>query len=532
MSGEEMRLQLSEGKLDGLFRDLDHGHMPGAVVGVAVQGVPVYRRGYGLASMELPVVLSPSIRLRIGSITKHFTALAYLLLSETGRCSVDDTVGKYLPELSPVVRAAKIYQLMGNISGLRDAHDIRWQFSGVERTVTSTEILAQYRAIKDVAFAPGASWSYNNGNWLLLTAVIERLTGRPLEATLSELILKPAGLHDTQLRRYDTDFMPSSATLHTPTADHGFRKMNLGSELAGEGGLISTVDDMLRWLKHLDAPAFGRPSTWEFLKRPMVLANGTCSYYACGLIHDCYRGLDTLQHPGGVLGGSAHILKVPKLALDVVVLTNRGDMSAVHLADRILDNCVTGLKPAMRPPEMKATGVYRSSRTGRIVQLSEQGDEQIIAIDGVEMPAREDSNGVLWVEGRWFGYTNRVTCAKFIGDRQTPTRIELLEFGNADELERLPQPEFDEAVTRLGEYRSESIATQATISAIEGTVQLTTVGRFGCATYQLEPIASNIWRARQRTAMLWGGILAFDLPAGGFRFSGYTNRLLPFERVR
>jgi len=80
MSDEAMRLELSEGKLDRLFEDLDQGHLPGAVVGIAVGGVPVYRRGYGLANMELPVVLSPCTRLRIGSITKHFTALAYLLL--------------------------------------------------------------------------------------------------------------------------------------------------------------------------------------------------------------------------------------------------------------------------------------------------------------------------------------------------------------------------------------------------------------------------------------------------------------------
>lgn len=532
MSDEAMRLELSEGKLDRLFEDLDQGHLPGAVVGIAVGGVPVYRRGYGLANMELPVVLSPCTRLRIGSITKHFTALAYLLLCETGRCSSDDTVGKYLPELSPVVRGVKISQLMGNISGLRDAHDIRWQFSGIERAVTGREILSQYREIEDVAFAPGTNWSYNNGGWLLLTAIIERLTGRPLEETFTESILKPAGLHDTRLRRYDTGFIPSSATLHTPTSDQGFQKRTLGSELSGEGGLVSTVDDMLRWLKHLDAPVIGKPTTWEFLKRPMVLANGTCTQYACGLIHDCYRGLDTLQHPGGVLGGSAHILKVPMLALDVVVLTNRGDVSAVYLADRILDQCVTGLKPRMSPPEIKAQGIYRSSRTGRVVQLSVQGDEQVIAIDGVEMPAREDSNEVLWVEGRWFGYTNRVTCLKFIGDRERPTRIELHEFGNEDGLERLDEPEPSEAAARIGEYRSKSIATQATIAEVEGTLQLQTVGRFGSATYQLEPLAPCVWRARQRSAMLWGGILTFDSAASGFRFSGYTNRLLPFERVR
>jgi len=531
MSSQEMQLELFDEKLDRLFEDLDQGQLPGAVVGIAVRGVPIYRRGFGLANMELPLLLTPSTRLRIGSITKHFTALAYLLQCESGRCSVDDTVGTYLPELSPAVRAAQIWQLMGNISGLRDAHDIRWQFSGIERAVTSDEILAQYREIEDLAFAPGTNWAYNNGNWLLLTAIVERLCGGPLEEILARQILEPAGLYDTLLRRYDCDFVPRSATLHTARPEGGFQKLNLGTALAGEGGLVSTLDDMLRWMKHLDTPVIGKPSTWEYLKRPMILANGTCTHYACGLIHDCYRGLETLQHPGGVLGGSAHILKVPKLDLDVVVLTNRSDVFAVHLADRILDRCVKGLKPRMQPPAIKSTGLYRSSRSGRVVQLSAQGDEQIVAIDSVEMPAREDRDGVLWVEGRWFGYTNRVTCLKRFGDRDRPQRIELREFGNNDALERLGESEPEEGMRRIGEYRSESLGTQARIVEIGGSLQLQTAGRFGCATYHLESLAPCVWRARQRSAMLWGGILTFDSPTGGFRFSGYTNRLLPFERV-
>jgi D-aminopeptidase len=531
MPGETLSLKLDESALDRLFEDLDQSHLPGAVVAIAVEGQPVYRKGFGLAHIELPISLTSSTRMRIGSITKHFTALAYLLLCETGQCSVDDRLAKYLPELHSVSGAVTIRQLMGNISGLRDAHDVRWQFSGIERAVLSAELLSQYRTIEDVNFAAGTNWCYNNGGWLLLTSVIEHLMHRSLEETLRELILKPAGLHDTLLRRFDTDFVPRSATLHTPAAGGGYQKANLGSALAGEGGMVSTADDMLRWLKHLDAPVIGRPETWEFLKRPMVLANGTCTQYACGLIHDRYRGLDTIQHPGGVLGGSAHILKVPKLGLDVVVMTNRGDVFAVHLADRLLDHCVTGLEPRMQPPTVKAAGVYCSARTGRIVQLSERDGEQIVAIDSVEMPAREDTQGTLWLEGRWFGYTNRVTSARLIGDGVRPSRIELHEFGNRDALERLGEPEPGERLRLLGDYRSNGTATHATIAEIAGTLELKTRGRFGSATYQLEPLAPGVWRARQASAMLWGGILVFDAPGGGFRFSGYTNRRLPFERV-
>ena len=96
-----MRVKFDEEKVDSIFAELDQCHLPGAAVGIAVDGLPVYRKGFGLASMELPVLLSPTIRMRIGSTSKHFTCLAYLLLCEEGRAEIDDPIGKYLPELHP-----------------------------------------------------------------------------------------------------------------------------------------------------------------------------------------------------------------------------------------------------------------------------------------------------------------------------------------------------------------------------------------------------------------------------------------------
>src|SRR5438128_1835507 len=109
-----------EKKIDAVFADLNQCHLPGAAVGIAIGGKPVYRKGFGLANMELSVVLSPSIRMRIYSTTKHFTCLAYMLLCEDGKAGIDDPIGKHLPELHPVSRNVTVRQLMGNISGLRD----------------------------------------------------------------------------------------------------------------------------------------------------------------------------------------------------------------------------------------------------------------------------------------------------------------------------------------------------------------------------------------------------------------------------
>lgn len=121
-----------EGKIDAIFGQVNQCHLPGAAVGIAIGGRPVYRKGFGLASMESPVVLSAATRIRIASVTKHFTCLAYLLLCEEGKADIDDRLGKHLPELHPVTHDVTMRQLMGHTSGLRDAHDIAWQFNGAE----------------------------------------------------------------------------------------------------------------------------------------------------------------------------------------------------------------------------------------------------------------------------------------------------------------------------------------------------------------------------------------------------------------
>src|SRR5437762_3490431 len=114
----KLAVKFDASKVDAIFAELNQCHLPGAAVGIAIDGIPVYRKGFGLASMELPMVLAPTTRMRIGSTTKHFTCLAFLLLCEEGLAKIDDPLGKFVPELNSVAHHVTIRQLMGNTSGL------------------------------------------------------------------------------------------------------------------------------------------------------------------------------------------------------------------------------------------------------------------------------------------------------------------------------------------------------------------------------------------------------------------------------
>lgn len=120
----KQNVKIDPAALDKLFEPFDRTDAPGFAVGVALGGRPVYRRGVGMASVELPVALSPTIRMRIGSTTKHFCVLAAMLLAEEGKLSIDDSPRRYIQELPEWAEPVTIRQLMSHTSGMRDCLDL------------------------------------------------------------------------------------------------------------------------------------------------------------------------------------------------------------------------------------------------------------------------------------------------------------------------------------------------------------------------------------------------------------------------
>jgi D-aminopeptidase len=519
-------------KIDAIFAEFDQCHLPGAAVGIAIGGKPVYRKGFGLASMELPIVLSPSIRMRIGSTTKQFAAFAYMLLCEEGKAGIDDPIGKYFPELHSVTHNVTMRQLMGNIGGLRDALAIISAFRGhlnahvTGRPTSTAEVLSLYRDIDDLNAAPGTAWTYNNGGFVLLSVVIERITGQTLEHVMWERIFEPLGMYDTLVRHWDTDFVANSSTPHHLNSAGFYERAYFGYDYAGGGAIVSTVNDMLRWLAHMDTPRLGSAATWAAMKTPHRLANGTSSGYGLGLFIDRYRGVETLHHAGSWVGSSTQMLKVPAAGLNVVVMVNRGDVWAPLLVNKILDACLPGLDPSKEPFKGPfATGIFRSPTTGRVIQFFAKEGQQIASVDGMDMLVEPDDDGVLWPEGISPFFKQALTL---VGDREKPASIRFSDVGNLDDLAPVRPVSKPNVGAIAGRYRSDTTGIEATISDTEDGPRMITVGRFGSTAYVLECLADGVWRVKSRE--FGDGILSFEGDVAAFRFSNYFTRSLPFRR--
>lgn len=523
MSGRPTLRDFDAKKIDAIFAPFDQCHAPGAAVGIAIESIPVYRKGFGRASVELPVLLSPSMRMRIGSTTKHMAALALMLLCEEGGAAIDDEIGKYLPELNEASRHATLRRLMSHTSGIRDVYQLSMFMHGFEPRVTDAEMLDYYRTIDDVEFVPGESWSYNNGGYLLVTAAIERITGQSLDEVLRRRIFQPLGMYDTQLRRWDGDFLPNSAALHMVDGKGGYRREGMGMELTGAGGVVSTMDDMLRWLRHMDSPVVGSAATWQLMKTPQRLANGTLTAYGFGLVPSRYRGVETLSHPGGVIGGNSQMIKVPSVKLDISIAVNRADANSIDLAYKVIDACMDGLDPATAAPQTSvAPGTYLSKRTGRVIELLAMGESRFVSVDaGMPMEIVPDREGV-WRLAPMFSLIKQVFEVR-------EASLRFSDFGNEDVLDRIEPPR-EAQLARTGEYRCESIAVTATLSQEGGQARLKTCGRRGAAKYDLKPLAPRVWQAKSRQPFSpMTGIVTFEEGREGFLLTGDRMRRLRFE---
>lgn len=542
----KFQVEFDEQKINSIFAELDQSQKAGATVGLAIRGQPVYRRGFGLASMDLPVLLTPTVRMRIASTSKHFACFAYLLLCEDGLLTIDDTIGMHLPELSPIIHGVTMRQVMGNISGLWDAGDLTAQFSGpIHRQITAGDLLDVYRDVDAVAFPPGERFSYNNGAWHILGAVIEKVTGKPLEEVLKVRVFDPVGMGDTLLRRWDRQFIPNCASAHIVSEAGGYERGEYigGIDYGAAGAIVTTVDDMLRWMAHMSTPRVGNAETWRSMMTPQTLLNGTSSGYSLGLTFSQYRGVDTIFHGGGSFGATAQMVKVPGAQFDVIVMVNRGDADADSLARKILDACLPNLEPPRIAPDTPpVTGIFRSRCTGRVLHLFkyEKAPTEsagvyadgtwLCSLDGHYVPVEWNDTGS--IQSRSDISIFKLTMSA-VGDAAAPSAILLSDFGNVDELSALTVNAGASAGSLLGRYRSTATRTEATIAWTDEGLTLTTVGRFGDARHKLTPLTDGVWQTaalKRLTRPPWG-LVTLDRDGGGFTFSTTLTRNVHFQLV-
>ena len=183
--------------IDALVAPFNRGDAPGMVIGIARNGRLLYRRAVGMASLEMGVANTPTTRMRIASTSKHFTALAVLLLAEDGLLDVEDPVQKHLPEMPALsANGPTLRHLLAHTSGWR-GHDELWAIAhGLTFTEPGPGLPAMARQ-SELNFEPGTQMVYSNGGYHLLAKIVERVSGQSFNDFLKARIFGPLNMPDT-----------------------------------------------------------------------------------------------------------------------------------------------------------------------------------------------------------------------------------------------------------------------------------------------------------------------------------------------
>src|SRR6478735_2862247 len=326
------------GRVDAVFSRYARTDGPGCALGIYQNGAITYSKGYGAANLEYGVPITPTTPFISGSVAKQFTAAAIALLVEQGRISLDDDVRKYIPELPDYGAKITIDQLVHHTSGLRDFWALV-QVAGMrfDDGYTVGDVIRLAARQKHLNFPPGTEYDYSNTGYIALGLIVQRVTGKSLRDFTAEQIFGPLGMTSTHFHDDHTMLVPGRASAYTPLPEGGYRINVWNNDIVGQGQMMLTVNDLLKWDENFYTGTVGGPG---FLKRQLQqgkLANGTTLSYAFGLTVGDYRGLRLVEHGGSSGGYRTIISRFPTEHTSVVALCNTPEANTTVLSHQVAD---------------------------------------------------------------------------------------------------------------------------------------------------------------------------------------------------
>src|SRR5690349_15293439 len=260
---------------------------PGCAAAVSLNGEVVFEKAFGLADLEHNVPNTTETIFESGSVAKQFTAAALVLLQQEGKLSIDDPVRKYIPELPDYGAPLTIRHLLNHTSGLRDWGTVLG-LTGAgrgDRVINQDLALDVITHQRSLNFTPGSEYSYSNSGYNLAAVIIERVSKQKFADFVEERLFRPIGMRNSSWRDDYQRIVPNRAQAYSRQRNGPWRLDMPFMNVYGNGGMLTTVGDWLKWNAMLDAKSLGAPLV-AALETRGVLNDGRKISYALGLVVD------------------------------------------------------------------------------------------------------------------------------------------------------------------------------------------------------------------------------------------------------
>jgi CubicO group peptidase (beta-lactamase class C family) len=297
----------------------EYGQFNGSVL-VAEKGKIIYKKGFGMANREWNIPNESDTKHLLASITKQFTSMLILQLMEKDKLRLDDPISAYLPDY-PKLNGDKItiHHLLSNASGIPNYTSFPNFFEKMGRNPFDLKEMIKTFADSTLQFKPGEKFAYSNSGFIVLGAIIEKVTGKKYEECLQEYILNPLKMHNTGYNHQETVLKNRSSGYEMNGKVYTNAKF---SDAYAAGALYSTAEDLYLWDQALYSDQLISSKSRDLLFGRHVQID-TGKYYGYGwFINENSDKTKTVEHSGGIFGYNILISRVPTDKHLVVLLNN------------------------------------------------------------------------------------------------------------------------------------------------------------------------------------------------------------------
>lgn len=453
---------------------------PGCAVGVSRNGAVIARQATGMADIEHGIRATPQSIYEAGSVSKQFTAAALLLLARDGKLALSDDIRTYLPELPDYGAPITIRQMIQHISGLRDWGAVAamegWPRNS--RNANNQDVLAIAARQAKLNFAPGSHYSYSNSNYNLAAILISRVSGESLADFTRKRLFQPLGMGTTQWRDSYQRLVPGRATAYA--REGGAYVIDQPIEDAyGNGGLLTTVNDLLIWNDALQADKLGAGFRDE-MEQVGVLTDGSRITYASGLMVSNHRGVREVAHSGSTGGYRAWLARYPTQGLSIALLCNSADSNPITIGRSIAALYLDGLAPlpAYKPSGPAPSGLFVGMASGLPLRVNADADGRLSIGNSALTPV---------ARGRW-----RLQDTDYVFGRNGDLIVE----ANGEKLpyRRVEPAETTDPSPYVGRYcGTDNPFCMLITKSSDGGLAIATTGRPGLAALPLKPAAADLF---------------------------------------
>lgn len=446
---------------------------PGCQLAISRNGQVIFSRAWGMADLEHNIPLSNASIIEAGSVSKQFTAAAILLLEQQGKLSVNDDVRKYVPELPDYGTPILLRQMMQHTSGLKDWGSVMdvagWPRS--TKTYSNDDALYVISRQKTLNHIPGAEYIYSNSNYNLFAVIVERVSGMSLAEFTRIHIFEPAGMKHTEWRNNFKKIVPNRAIAYEKNDDTYLTNMP-NEYVYGNGGLLTTAEDLLLWNNYYLNGKFGNPSLLPKQLTTYPFNNGRMNPYGAGLVVNSVRGWKSISHTGATASYRASLEYFPELGLSIAWLSNSSEFDggpnlANDVRNLLVKNRIVADKKSDPTPfnisnEKLAgySGWYKEIRNGGSLRLFSEDGKLANSRGGTLIPVAE--NAFMLRDNRI-----EITPGK-------PTKLSVITAQDTTAFIAADSPNLDEKAMKeyVGDYWSEEAEAKFSVRIKDGKLML------------------------------------------------------------